>query len=152
MLKIELINSPLMSFADISNFLSDFMSEKLPRAGFMDWERLKGGNSGLLKKVKEVLGTTLGAWQDAEVDEGTPALSAPSPDAPLPEPERLMRSALLRFCAVAWGVWDAERHRRGLLSFSDMILQARVAVESGKAQRTFRHILVDDSVDRKSVV
>ena len=33
MLKIELINSPLMSFADISNFLSDFMSEKLPRAG-----------------------------------------------------------------------------------------------------------------------
>ncbi len=113
----------------------------------MDRDCVKGGNSGLLKKVKEVLGTTLGAWQDAEVDEGTPLLSALSPDAPLPEPERLMRSALLRFCAAAWGLWDAERRRRGLLSFSDMILQARAAVESGKAQRTFRHILVDEFQD-----
>ena len=109
-----------------------------------DKVRLKGGNTKLLKEVKDFLGTTLGVWQDGEA--GLAAASAMFGQ-PLTDQERRLHAALLRFCATAWGLWDAVKRRRGLLSFSDMILHAREALRSGGEGRSFRHILVDEFQD-----
>lgn len=109
-----------------------------------DKTKLKGGNTRLLKEVKGFLGTTLGTWQDGEADRAavSSALSAP-----VPEPERQLHAVLLRFCATAWGLWDAMKRRRGLLSFSDMILHALEALGAGGLEKSFRHILVDEFQD-----
>ena len=61
--------------------------------------------------------------------------------------ELLMRRTLLKFCAVSWGMWDMMKRRRGLLSFSDMIIHARKAIENKSVKRDFKHILVDEFQD-----
>lgn len=98
------------------------------------------------KSVKAMLGMTLGDWRKAQSGHVV-ALAAVPPGAPLPEPERALRSTLLRLCATSWGLWDAMKRRRGLLTFSDMILHARAALGAGAVERTFRHVLVDEFQD-----
>ena len=63
-------------------------------------------------------------------------------------PEELeMKKILMKFCAVSWGMWDMMKKRRGLLSFSDMILHARRAINNKSVNRNFNHILVDEFQD-----
>ena len=66
---------------------------------------------------------------------------------PLTEQELIMRRTLLKFCAVCWGIWDNMKSKRGLLSFSDMILHAKRTVEGRGIRKTFKHILVDEFQD-----
>ncbi|MDO4787068.1 MAG: UvrD-helicase domain-containing protein [Fretibacterium sp.] len=109
---------------------------------------VKGASGPLFGAVKEILGMTVGDWQKEQDRDGDrTGLSAFAPDEPLAEPERRLRAALLRFCGTAWGLWDGMKRRRGLLSFSDMILHAREAVEDARVSREFRHILVDEFQD-----
>ncbi|MBR0315871.1 MAG: UvrD-helicase domain-containing protein [Synergistaceae bacterium] len=61
--------------------------------------------------------------------------------------EKRMRRSLMKFCALSWGMWDMMKQRRGLLSFSDMILHAKKAIENDSVTRTFNHILVDEFQD-----
>ncbi|MCR4818400.1 MAG: UvrD-helicase domain-containing protein [Fretibacterium sp.] len=109
-----------------------------------DKAKLKGRNTNLLKEVKSFLGTTLAVWQDGEA--GLASVSA-ALNTPIPEPERQLHAVLLRFCSAAWGLWDSMKRRRGLLSFSDIILHAREALRTGELERSFRHILVDEFQD-----
>ena len=121
--------------------------EEILRAFYLhvtDKAKLKGGNTKLLKEVRGLLGTTLGVWQDGETELATVSAAL---DAPISEPERQLHNLLLRFCAAAWGLWDTMKRRRGLLSFSDMILHAREALGTGELNRSFRHILVDEFQD-----
>ncbi|MCR5346868.1 MAG: UvrD-helicase domain-containing protein [Fretibacterium sp.] len=109
-----------------------------------DKTKLRGGRSSLLGEVSDFLGKTLGVWQKGEA--GLAAVSA-ALDAPVSDSERRLHTVLLRFCAVAWGLWEAMKRRRGLLSFSDMILHAREALQNNQLEQSFRHILVDEFQD-----
>ena len=61
--------------------------------------------------------------------------------------ELVLRSVLLKFCAVAWGIWDKMKRRRALLSFSDMIIHAKEAIEKNAGKNEFKHIMVDEFQD-----
>lgn len=117
--------------------------ELLLRAFYRDVLGLKGGSTALTGRIKELLGVTVGEWQKGQDKWRGPSTS----DGPLAEGERELRAVLLRFCAAAWGLWDAVKRRRGLLSFSDMILYAREALDQDGMDRKFRHILVDEFQD-----
>ena len=108
---------------------------------------LRGATGKLFGAIRDILGTTVGDWRKEQERSGLPVLSGPAPEEPLAEPERRLRATLLRFCGTAWGLWDEMKRRRGLLSFSDMILHARGAAERARASREFRHVLVDEFQD-----
>ena len=108
---------------------------------------LRGATGKLFGTIRDILGTTAGDWRKEQERIKLPALSGPAPDEPLAEPERRLRATLLRFCGTAGGLWDEMKRRRGLLSFSDMILHARGAAERARASREFRHVLVDEFQD-----
>ena len=108
---------------------------------------LRGATGKLFGAIRDILGTTAGDWRKEQERSGLPVLSGPTPNEPLAEPERRLRATLLRFCGTAWGLWDEMKRRRGLLSFSDMILHARGAAERARASREFRHVLVDEFQD-----
>ncbi|MDY6433694.1 MAG: UvrD-helicase domain-containing protein [Synergistales bacterium] len=95
--------------------------------------------------LKIILGTTLAKWRDTR-----PAVLreiSQNIDEEISEPELKMRKTLLKFCAVSWGMWDMMKKRRGLLSFADMILHARSAINNNSVKRNFPHILVDEFQD-----
>ena len=121
------------------------------RLFYLDAARnLRGAGGRLFGAVKEILGSTIGEWQKEQERCGLLALSCQKGDEPLAEPERRLRAALLRLCGTAWGLWDEMKRRRGLLSFSDMILNARGAAEKAHAphnKKGFRHILADEFQD-----
>lgn len=108
---------------------------------------LRGATGKLFDAIRDILGSTAGDWRKEQERIKLPVLSGPAPNEPLPEPERRLRATLLRFCGTAWGLWDEMKRRRGLLSFSDMILHARGAAERVRASREFRHVLVDEFQD-----
>ena len=95
--------------------------------------------------LKTILGLTLSKWRDTrpsslkEISQNI--------DEEISEQEIRMRRTLLKFCAVSWGMWDTMKKRRGLLSFADMILHARRAIDNNSVKRNFPHILVDEFQD-----
>ncbi len=104
-----------------------------------------GRTSALVALRDTAVGSTLSVWRN-----GQPSIVrniTASFTAPLTEQEIKMRKTLLKFCAVTWGIWDMMKSKRGLLSFSDMILHAKRTVEEHGIRKTFRHILVDEFQD-----
>lgn len=95
--------------------------------------------------LKSILGMTLGDWRKTRPTV-LKEISRTFDKDFLPE-EITMRKTLLKFCAVSWGMWDMMKRRRGLLSFSDMILHARHAIDNNSVRRNFVHILVDEFQD-----
>ncbi len=93
----------------------------------------------------QYLGMTLGDWRKTQ----SPAVRNVTEnfDAALADEEKEMRKTLMKFCAVSWGMWDTMKSKRKVLSFSDMILHARKAVEQNGIRRTFKYILVDEFQD-----
>lgn len=108
--------------------------------------RTPGGRpSEPFKTLKEELGMTLGEWRDSQpkiIKDITESF-----DSPLTPEEKQMRKTLLKFCAVCWGIWDNMKTKRGLLSFSDMILHAQSTIANNGIRKTFKHILVDEFQD-----
>lgn len=95
--------------------------------------------------VKNFFGMTLGDWRKTRpklIQDITQNF-----DEEFSEQELTMRKVLMKFCAVSWGMWDMMKKRRGLLSFSDMILHAVQAVKNESVSRKFEHILVDEFQD-----
>ncbi|MBQ3446412.1 MAG: UvrD-helicase domain-containing protein, partial [Synergistaceae bacterium] len=103
-----------------------------------------GGNP--FTALKEYLGgQTFAQWRDSQPQAIVEASQGFYDD--FTYQELRMRKTLLKFCATAWGIWDIMKSRRGLLSFSDMILHAKRAITSGGGSRKFSHILVDEFQD-----
>ncbi|MBQ9389984.1 MAG: UvrD-helicase domain-containing protein, partial [Synergistaceae bacterium] len=104
------------------------------------------GTTKPLRALAETeIGSTLSVWrgkQPAVVNSITSKF-----DTPLSKEEMQMRRTLMKFCAVSWGMWDMMKSKRGLLSFSDMILHAKRTIEQKGIRRSFRHILVDEFQD-----
>ncbi len=104
------------------------------------------GTSNALKALRDTpIGSTLSDWRKKQpqiIKDITASF-----DSPLKEQEQAMRKTLLKFCAVSWGIWDSMKTKRGLLSFSDMILHALSTIKSNGIRKTFRHILVDEFQD-----
>ncbi|MBR1657936.1 MAG: UvrD-helicase domain-containing protein [Synergistaceae bacterium] len=108
------------------------------------------GRTKALTALREDLGgKTLSEWrkQQPSIIKNITAGFA----SPLTDEELRMRRTLLKFCAVSWGMWDNMKSKRGLLSFSDMILHAKKTIEQKGIRRTFRHILVDEFQDTDPV-
>ena len=95
--------------------------------------------------LKQILGMTLGNWRESRPDL-IKEISRNFDKEIAPE-ELQMRKTLLKFCAVSWGMWDLMKRRRGLLSFTDMILYARSAIDNDPSRRKFTHVLVDEFQD-----
>ncbi|MBQ7168340.1 MAG: UvrD-helicase domain-containing protein [Synergistaceae bacterium] len=104
------------------------------------------GRSDALVSLRESpVENTLSDWRKKEP--ATARNIAAGFESPLTKEEASMRRTLMKFCAVSWGIWDKMKSKRGLLSFSDMILHAKRTVESRGIRRAFRHILVDEFQD-----
>ena len=107
---------------------------------------LKGNIGEPFKTLKNYLGgLSLGEWrrkQDKQILKISEKI-----DEPPSKYELNLRKSLLRFCAVSWGMWDTMKKRRGLLTFADMIVHAKNAIEAGSVKRIFPHILVDEFQD-----
>ena len=95
--------------------------------------------------LKTILGMTLGDWRKTRPE--TIKNITLKLDSKISPEELKMRGILLKFCALSWGMWDMMKQRRGLLSFSDMILHAKKAIENNSVTRTFSHIMVDEFQD-----
>ncbi len=105
------------------------------------------GRTRVFSQLKGVLGgETFGAWRKKQ-KAGIIYNIMQSFYAPITPQEAQMRRTLLKFCAVCWGMWDMMKAKRGLLSFSDMILHAGRTIQQKGIRRTFRHILVDEFQD-----
>lgn len=110
------------------------------------------GNPGFIGKTTPLLairdtlvGDTLSEWRKKQpVSVKNIAATFLLPISP---EEARMRKTLLKFCAVSWGLWDIMKSKRGLLSFSDMILHAKRTIEQKGIRRAFKHILVDEFQD-----
>ena len=105
------------------------------------------GKTKVFSQLKEILdGQTFGAWRKKQRDGIIFSITENFTSELTPE-EKMMRKTLLKFCAVCWGIWDNMKTKRGLLSFSDMILHARNTISHKGVRKTFRHILVDEFQD-----
>ena len=104
------------------------------------------GRTAALVAIRETkVGDTLSEWRRKQpqiVRDITAGF-----DSKLTEQEKAMRKTLLKFCAVSWGILDNMKTKRGLLSFSDMILHALHTISNNGIRKTFRHILVDEFQD-----
>ena len=95
--------------------------------------------------LKTILGMTLGDWRKTQpeiIKNVTEKL-----DAEISPEELRMRRTLMKFCSLSWGMWDMMKQRRGLLSFSDMIVHAKNAIKKNSVTKNFAHILVDEFQD-----
>ena len=109
---------------------------------------ISGGRGGVYDALKEALGgLTLGKWRDNQRQIFIRLAKVFDSDAKFSDSELELRKTLLRFCAVSWAVWDTMKKKRGLLSFSDMILHAKRTIEDKGVKRKFSHILVDEFQD-----
>ena len=104
-----------------------------------------GRTAALVALRNTAVGSTLSVWrgeQPSTVRKITASFLLPVTDE-----EKKMRRTLMRFCAVSRAIWDMMKSKRGLLSFSDMILHAKRTIEGRGIRRAFRHILVDEFQD-----
>ena len=108
-------------------------------------KNLRGNAGEPFKTVKNLLKMTLGDWRKTR-PELYQVVTKNFGKEFSPEEIR-MRKTLLKFCAVCWGMWDKMKTRRGLLSFSDMILYAKEAISKGGINRKFKHVLIDEFQD-----
>ena len=105
------------------------------------------GRTRVFSQLKDYLdGLTFGEWRKKQ-REGIVFSIMENFTSDLTPEEKQMRRTLLKFCAVCWGIWDSMKTKRGLLSFSDMILHALSTIKSNGIRKTFRHILVDEFQD-----
>ena len=105
------------------------------------------GRTKVFSQLKDYLdGLTFGAWRKKQ-REGIVFSITENFTSELTPQEHEMRKTLLKFCAVSWGIWDNMKTKRGLLSFSDMILHARSTIANKGIRKTFKHILVDEFQD-----
>jgi len=108
-------------------------------------KKITGSSAKIFKALTEFLGMSITEWRNdrpkllKEISQDF--------DKDFTAEELLMRKTLLKFCAVSWGMWDMMKRRRGLLSFSDMILHASNAIKNKSVQNKFKHILVDEFQD-----
>ena len=108
-------------------------------------KKLSNGRGEPFKTFKEIKEISFSDWRKARPS----LLKEISLDfgKDFSQEELWMRRILLKFCAVSWGMWDMMKQRRGLLSFSDMILHAKNAIEKESVKHSFKHILVDEFQD-----
>lgn len=106
---------------------------------------IKSNNGEPFKALKEILGMTLAEWrkQQSKIIQD---ITSNFDEEPIKQ-ELELRKVLIKFCALCWGIWDITKQKRGLLSFSDMILHALRAVNEGAVTKNFAHILVDEFQD-----
>ncbi len=109
------------------------------------FESIKANAYEPFKTAKNFLGMTFGDWRKTQ-SELIGKITMNYNNEISPE-ELRMRKTLLKFCAVSWGMWDLMKKRRGLLSFSDMIIHAKNAVSNEAVNKIFNHILVDEFQD-----
>ncbi len=109
-------------------------------------KNISGGRGTLFTALKETLGGTLSEWRKTR-RRIFKSLAEVFDSCTISEAERDMRKTLLKFCAVSWAIWDTMKRKRGLLSFSDMILHAKRTITEGGVKRKFSHILVDEFQD-----
>ena len=125
-----------VNYDNLKNFYTRLVVEK----------SLIGTTGEPFKTLKDYLhGLTLSKWREAQSDN----LKNVTAEIDL-KPSKFeidLRKSLLKFCAVSWGMWDNMKRRRGLLTFSDMIIHAKNAIENGSVKRSFNHILVDEFQD-----
>lgn len=107
----------------------------------------KGSGIRTFKSLKEALGCNFSEWRDKRNQSLVKLSQSFSED--ISDSELELRKVLLRFCAVSWAVWDTMKKKRGLLSFSDMILHSKRTIEDKDkgVKRKFSHILVDEFQD-----
>ena len=106
----------------------------------------KSQNGQPFTTLKQYLGgKTFADWRDDRPK--TIVAITPTFDGTFTDEELRLRKVLLKFCALAWGLWDNMKTKRGLLTFSDMINHAGETINRGGVSRTFRHILVDEYQD-----
>jgi len=136
------------------------------RAFYLDLcANLSGDNSNLFKSIAGYLGQTSSKWRESQAEwavlsefiENTHnsidtqntanTQNANANNTPVSAVEQRLRAALLRFSAFAWWAWSEMKKRRGLLSFSDMILFAAEAVKNDSRPKGFRHVLIDEFQD-----
>ena len=108
-------------------------------------EIMTSDNVSGARNVKDALGCTLSEWRKSRSQKILTVTQ--NFDSPITEYELRMRKVLLKFCALAWGMWDNMKTKRGLLTFSDMINHAGRTINGGGVSRSFRHILVDEFQD-----
>lgn len=128
-----------------SSKVNDESLEHFYRCIVLNEAKINGNAGEPFKTLKQILGMTLGIWRD-EQSETVKNLTHNFAPNITPEEAR-MRKTLMRFCAVSWGLWDIMKSKRGLLSFSDMILHAKRTIEQKGIRRAFKHILVDEFQD-----
>ena len=98
-----------------------------------------------VKGLQDVIGYTLSDWRKTR---SSKILNVTQNfDAPITDKELKMRKVILKFCALAWGLWDNMKTKRGLLTFADMINHAGKTITGGGVSRAFGHILVDEYQD-----
>ena len=138
---IELLNWQKLNSSDDIEALKFFYNSIVINKD----KKITGSNAKIFKALTEFLGMTITDWRKTRSD----LLKEISQDfdKDFTAEELLMRKTLLKFCAVSWGMWDMMKRRRGLLSFSDMILHARSAIENKSVRKEFKHILVDEFQD-----
>ena len=119
----------------VMNQLSDVMTRRITANAYEPFRTLNTYMNG----------KTLGQWRDAQPERVQNLTQDLGRTASKEELE--MRKTLMKFCAVSWGMWDMMKSKRGLLSFSDMILHAKRTIEQKGIRRTFKHILVDEFQD-----
>ena len=113
----------------------------------MDGDGLSNGRGAAFTALKNSLGGTLSEWKKTRREIFINLAKVFDSNANFSDSEREMRSILLKFCAVSWAIWDTMKRKRGLLSFSDMILHAKRTIVEGGVKRKFSHILVDEFQD-----
>lgn len=103
-------------------------------------KRLKSHGREPFQSVKEMLGgITLGDWRKKFPDINV--------NHKFSQAELKFHASLIKFCALSWGLWDSMKRRRGLLSFSDMILHAFGSIKARENLSGFKYILVDEFQD-----
>ena len=107
--------------------------------------KITGSNAKVFTALTEHLGATITNWRKTRANSLKEISS--NFDEDFSAEELLMRKTLFKFCAVSWGMWDMMKRRRGLLSFSDMILHARDAIKNKSVRNEFKHVLVDEFQD-----
>jgi len=108
-------------------------------------KKIKANQYEPFATLKSILGMRLGELRDTRSDILKEISLTFNED--ISNEEVWLRKTLLKFCAVSWGMWDIMKSRRGLLSFSDMIIHARNAIKNEAVNKEFKHILVDEFQD-----
>ena len=130
-------------FNEILNHHDDFT----PRDFYtkLTSKNLRASTGEPFKSLKEFLGVTFGVWRSSQPKRITKITQ--NLDTKILTQELELRSVLIKFCALCWGIWDITKRRRGIMSFSDMISHALQAIEEGAVTKNFAHILVDEFQD-----